>query len=141
MNRTILITGRGPLFVVSCVFLAMLGCNSLSLGASKKSMQQFEKIGQLQLSLSDCLLIAMQRNFDILMTQEALIQADAKITQVKPAKRSSAGVSSIFLNRVVLGVSNQVGLQPEFTILFEFLGIEHVRIRLSNFSTFTAPLP
>jgi outer membrane protein len=75
----------------------MLGYASVSPAASQKWMQQFEKEGQLQLSLSDCLVIAMQRNFDILLAQEALIQADAEITQAKSAMLPSLSGEGSYL--------------------------------------------
>jgi outer membrane protein len=65
--------------------LAILGYVSVSPAASQKLMRQFEQEGQMQLSLSDCLRIALKQNHDIRLTQEALAQADAKITQAKAA--------------------------------------------------------
>jgi outer membrane protein len=79
------IIGRRPLFIVCFVLLAILGYVSVSPAASQKLMRQFEQEGQLQLSLSDCLRIALKQNHDIRLTQEALSQADAKITQAKAA--------------------------------------------------------
>jgi len=111
MNKTMRITGRIPLFIVSCVLLAMLSYASVSPAASQKLMQQFEKEGQLQLSLSDCLLIAMQTNFDILMTQEALIQADAEITQAKSAMLPSLSAEGSYVR-----LDKEIGftLGPQF---------------------------
>jgi outer membrane protein len=85
MNKTMRIIGRRPLFIVCFVLLAILGYVSVSPAASQKLMRQFEQEGQLQLSLSDCLRIALKQNHDIRLTQEALAQADAKITQAKAA--------------------------------------------------------
>ena len=48
-------------------------------------LRKFEKDGRLYLSLSDCLLIATHRSHDILLTQEALSQAEEKITQARAA--------------------------------------------------------
>ena len=111
MNRKKRITGKIHLFIVSCIFLAMLGYVSVSPAASQKLVQEFEKDGQLQLSLSDCLLIAMQRNFDLLMTQEALVQADAKITQAKSAMLPSLGVEGSYVR-----LDNEIGFTfgPQF---------------------------
>ena len=53
--------------------------------SSNEVLRRFGKDGRINLSLSDCLLIALQQNYDIRLTQEALIQADAKITQARSA--------------------------------------------------------
>ncbi len=56
--------------------------NSRSAFASEV-LPGLKKDGRLHLSLSDCLLIASHRNHDILLTQEALRQAEEKITQAR----------------------------------------------------------
>ena len=82
--------------MVIFLLLAMLGCAFVSHAASQKSMRQSEQEGPLQLSLSDCLLLARQRNFDILLTQEALIQADAKISRAKATMLPFLGAEGLY---------------------------------------------
>lgn len=105
------ITGRRPLFIVSFVLLAMLGYVSVSPAASKKLMRQSEQERPLQLSLSDCLLLARQRNFDILLTKEALIQADAKMSQAKSAMLPFLGAEGSYVR-----LDKEIGfsLGPQF---------------------------
>ncbi len=89
-------TGKRDLFIVSCVLLTILGYAPVSPATSQKLMRQFEKEGQLQLSLSDCLEIALQQNHDIRLTQEVLAQADAKITQARAAMLPFLGVEGSY---------------------------------------------
>lgn len=64
--------------------------------SSNEVLRRFGKDGRLNLSLSDCLLIAVQQNYDIHLTQEALIQADAKITQAMSAMLPFLGAEASY---------------------------------------------
>lgn len=52
---------------------------------SSEVLQKLKRDGSIHLSLRDCLKIALEQNYDIRLTQEALVQADAKIVQAKSA--------------------------------------------------------
>jgi len=53
--------------------------------SSDEVLCKLEKDGNIHLSLSDCLKIALQQNYDISLTREVLTQADTKITQARSA--------------------------------------------------------
>lgn len=61
-----------------------------------KLLRRFERNGRLYLSLNDCLLIASHRSHDILLTQEALSQAEEKITQAKAAMLPFLGAEASY---------------------------------------------
>ena len=64
--------------------------------SSNEVLRRFGKDGRLNLSLSDCLLIAVKQNYDIHLTQEALVQADAKITQAMSAMLPFLGAEASY---------------------------------------------
>ena len=64
--------------------------------SSNEVLRRFGKDERLNLSLSDCLLIAVQQNYDIHLTQEALVQADAKITQAMSAMLPFLGAEASY---------------------------------------------
>jgi len=53
--------------------------------SSNEVARNLKKDRHIHLSLSDCRRIALQQNHDIRLTQEALVQADAKITRARSA--------------------------------------------------------
>ena len=55
-----------------------------------------KKDGRLHVSLKDCLQIALQRNYDIRLFQEALVQADAKIIQARSAMLPFLGAEASY---------------------------------------------
>ena len=59
-------------------------------------LRRFERNGRLYLSLNDCLLIVSHRSHDILLTQEALSQAEEKITQAKAAMLPFLGAEASY---------------------------------------------
>jgi outer membrane protein len=59
-------------------------------------LRRFERYGRLYLSLNDCLLIASHRSHDILLTQEALSQAEEKITQARAAMLPFLGAEASY---------------------------------------------
>jgi len=61
-----------------------------------KLLRRFERNGRLYLSLNDCLLIASHRSHDILLTQEALSQAEEKITQARAAMLPFLGAEASY---------------------------------------------
>jgi len=108
MNKTTQCIGKIVISVLllSTGFLMMAGCASSSSSVlplhnypeaiaglpehieSKRSssievLRTLKKDGYIHLLLNDCLKIALQQNYDIRLVQEALIQADAKIIQVR----------------------------------------------------------
>ncbi|PKN04986.1 MAG: TolC family protein [Deltaproteobacteria bacterium HGW-Deltaproteobacteria-9] len=64
--------------------------------SSNEMLRKFEKDGRLYLSLSDCLLIASHRSHDILLIQEALSQAEEKITQARAAMLPFLGAEASY---------------------------------------------
>jgi outer membrane protein len=64
--------------------------------SSDEALRKLEKDGNINLSLSDCLKIALQHNYDIRLTREALIQADTKITQARSAMLPFLGVEASY---------------------------------------------
>ena len=49
--------------------------------SSGEALRKLEKDGNINLSLSDCLKIALQHNYDIRLTREALTQADSPFSR------------------------------------------------------------
>jgi len=64
--------------------------------SSDEALRKLEKDGNINLSLSDCLKIALQHNYDIRLTREALTQADTKITQARSAMLPFLGAEASY---------------------------------------------
>ena len=64
--------------------------------SSDEVLRKLEKDGNIHLSLSDCLKIALQQNYDIRLTREALTQADTKITQARSAMLPFLGAEASY---------------------------------------------
>jgi len=64
--------------------------------SSGEALRKLEKDGNINLSLSDCLKIALQHNYDIRLTREALTQADTKITQARSAMLPFLGAEASY---------------------------------------------
>jgi outer membrane protein len=64
--------------------------------APVEELRKLEKDGNIHLSLSDCLKIALQHNYDIRLTREALTQADTKITQARSAMLPFLGAEASY---------------------------------------------
>ena len=64
--------------------------------SSDEALRKLEKDGNIHLSLSDCLKIALQQNYDIRLTREALTQADTKITQARSAMLPFLGADASY---------------------------------------------
>jgi outer membrane protein len=64
--------------------------------SSDEALRKLEKDGNINLSLSDCLKIALQHNYDIRLTREALTQADTRITQARSAMLPFLGAEASY---------------------------------------------
>jgi len=64
--------------------------------SSDEALRKLEKDGNINLSLSNCLKIALQHNYDIRLTREALTQADTKITQARSAMLPFLGAEAFY---------------------------------------------
>ncbi|BBO66393.1 transporter [Desulfosarcina alkanivorans] len=64
--------------------------------APAEALRKLEKDGYIHLSLSDCLKIALQQNYDIRLTREVLTQADTKITQARSAMLPFLGAEASY---------------------------------------------
>ena len=64
--------------------------------AGDRMLEKFKKDGKLHLTLNNCLRIALERNRDIHLTDEVLLQAEADITQARSAMLPFLGAEATY---------------------------------------------